>query len=567
MEITEIKRLIRRYALQNAVKYGKTPQKGAVMGKLMGEHPELRNRAREVAPLVDDVILELEGMKADEWRSELEKVDPSLIDEIFARKEPKKGLPDLEGVKGEVVMRFAPNPNGAPTLGNARGIIVNDAYVKRYGGKFILRFDDTDPSTKRPLLEAYGWYIEDLKWLGVEPEEVIYASDRVESYYEYARELIELGKAYVCFCTQEEFKRLKDAKKPCPHRDTPSRLNLDRWEMMLDGEYPDKAAVLRIKTDITHKDPAIRDWVAFRIVREPHPRVGSRYIVWPMLDFESAIEDHVLGITHIIRGKDLIDSERRQRFIYDYLGWEYPVTIHWGRIKIHEFGRFSTSELGRDIEKGLYSGWDDPRLPTLRALRRRGIQPEAIRKVMIEMGLGENDVAFSMKNLYGENRKILDPVANRYFFVPDPLEIVIEGGDRGIKRIPVHPEKSGFREVEVGGSFYIPSDDFNRLNKGDILRLKYLFNIRIEMIEPPKGSYLGEDPEYAKEIGAPIIQWVPPDTAVPVDVIMPDGEVVSGLGEISIRKELGNVVQFERFGFVRIDSVDNDRIKAYFAHK
>ncbi len=264
-----------------------------------------------------------------------------------------------------------------------------------------------------------------LNGLGVVPDQVVCASDRFPIYYDYARKLIEMGKAYVCFCKGEDFKRLKDSKKACPHRDTDPEENLMHWEKMLAGEYEDQQAVLRIKTDIEHKDPALRDWGgAFRIRKMSHPRpeIGNKYIVWPpLLDFAGAIEDHELGMTHIIRGgKDLIDSEKRQTYIYKYFGWTYPRTTHWGgRVKIHEFGKFSTSTLRKAIESGEYSGWDDPRLPTIRAIRRRGIRAEALKKFMIEMGVGMTDVSISMESLYAENRKIVDPVANRYFFVWD----------------------------------------------------------------------------------------------------------------------------------------------------
>ena len=132
-----------------------------------------------------------------------------------------------------------------------------------------------------------------------------------------------------------------------------------------------------------------------------------------MLDFESAIEDHELGVTHIIRGKDLRDSERRQEFLYNYMSWTYPFTLHWGRISIHEFGKFSTSKLRSEIDKGLYSGWDDPRLPTLRALRRRGFAPEAIRLFVLKLGINESDISVSLENLPCRERKLVDPVAHR----------------------------------------------------------------------------------------------------------------------------------------------------------
>ncbi|MCD4801043.1 MAG: glutamate--tRNA ligase, partial [Methanococcoides sp.] len=419
----EDKITIEKYALQNAVKYGKAPQLGAVMGKVMGLCPHLRPLSKEVGPVIQHVLDEVMKEGPEEWQARLETIAPELIEELNTKKEPDKGLKPLDVKEGEsVVMRFAPNPNGPPTLGSTRGIVVNSEYVKRYGGKFIIRFDDTDPQTKRPMLEAYDWYLEDCEWLDAKPDEVVIASDNMEVYYEYARQLLGMGHAYVCFCEGGDFKKFKDAKEPCPHRGHAPEVNLEHWDKMLAGEYEEKAAVVRIKTDIEHKDPAMRDFGAFRIVKTAHPRpeVDDKYVVWPLLDFEGAIEDHVLGMTHIIRGKDLMDSEKRQGYIYNYLGWEYPKTTHWGRVKMHEFGKFSTSGLRQSIEDGEYSGWDDPRLPTLRALRRRGIKPEAIRKFMIDMGVGETDVSLSMDTLYAENRKIIDTIANRYFFVWDP---------------------------------------------------------------------------------------------------------------------------------------------------
>ena len=366
----DINKLIEKYALQNAVKYGSTPKPDAVIKKLLGEHKDLRPMAKELMPLIKKELEKINEMGPKERQESLKIIAPELIEELAEKKEPERGLPDLE-VTGKVVMRFSPNPNGPPTLGSVRGIIINSEYAKRYDGKFILRFDDTDPQTKKPMLEAYDWYLKDCEWLDAVPDKVIIASDRIDIYYEYAEKLIKLQKAYVCFCSAEEFKANKDSKKPCPHREQDLDKNLKLWKEMLDGVYGEKEAVLRVKTDISHPNPALRDWVAFRIVKATHPRTGDKYLVWPMLDFESGLEDHLLGVTHIIRGKDLRDSGGRQRFLYDHFDWVYPETIHWGRIKIHEFGKFSTSSLKREIESGKYSGWDDPRLPTLSALKKK----------------------------------------------------------------------------------------------------------------------------------------------------------------------------------------------------
>ena len=306
--MAEIRELIEKYALQNAVKYKAAPNAGAVMGKLMGEHPELRSKAKEVSPLVKEVLAEVERTGPEEWLKRLKIIAPELIEELSEKKEPDKGLPALKGAENGVVMRFAPNPNGPPTLGSARGIIVNSEYVKKYGGKFIIRFDDTDPVKKRPMPEAYGWYLEDCEWLGAKPDLVITASERIDLYYPIAEELIRKNGAYVCGCPQAVFKEHKDKGVACGHRDQTVEHNLELWKQMLDGRLKEGEAVLRVKTDMHNKDPAIRDWPAFRIVTASHPLVGTKYRVWPLLDFESAVEDHLLGTTHIIRGKDLTDS-------------------------------------------------------------------------------------------------------------------------------------------------------------------------------------------------------------------------------------------------------------------
>ena len=327
MDNQELEIIIQKLALQNAYKYGKVPQVGAVTGKLLGTHSELKPRAKELMPIVKKVLEDIELMSPEEVKLKLQSIAPELIEELLVKKEVRRGLPELDISKVQpgqkVTLRIAPNPNGPPSLGNARGIIVNQEYARMYDGKFIMRFDDTDPLIKKPMLEAYRWYVEQATWLGCPPDEVYIASDRIPMYYEYAEKLIELGKAYVCFCSGETFSELKDAGKACPHRDASPEENMKNWKAMLNGDFEEKV-VLRIKTDITHKDPALRDYVAFRIVREEHPRTGHKYLVWPMLDFESAMEDHFLGVTHIIRGKDLIKTADKQRYIYKYLGWAYP---------------------------------------------------------------------------------------------------------------------------------------------------------------------------------------------------------------------------------------------------
>ncbi|MFC1786473.1 glutamate--tRNA ligase [Halobacteriota archaeon] len=556
-----IEKVIEKYALQNAIKYDSTPLADAVMGKVLSECPGLRTKTREIMPLILGTIEKISSMTSAERFERLQKIAPELT--LSKKKEKVRGLPPLEF--GESVkMRIAPNPNGPPTLGTARGIVINHEYTQMYSGKFILRLDDTDPKIKKPMLEAYRWYEEDCEWLDAKPDETVIASDRIDKYYQYAEKLIKMDKAYVCFCDRDEFKIFKDSMRACPHREQDVNVNLKYWKKMLAGKYEEREAVLRIKTNIKHKDPALRDWVALRIVKEAHPRAGRKYDVWPMLDFESAMEDHLLGITHIIRGKDLMDSGRRQKFVYDYFGWKYPNTSHWGRIKIHEFGKFSTSEIKIAIDNGEYKGWDDPRLPTVRALRRRGIQAKAIRNFMIDLGVSETDIAVSMDTLYAENRKIIDPIANRYFFVWNPIKLEIKDAIPTVAKAPLHPTGNrGFREILVKKEVFVCKDDIQDIKKGDKLRLKDLYNIQITSLCPLNAKYIGNDLGITKQ-GAAIIHWCP-SGGVKVKVICPDKEY-NGIGESGISSELGNVVQFERFGFVKIDSI-YDKIVAYFAHK
>ncbi|MDY0267228.1 MAG: glutamate--tRNA ligase [Methanimicrococcus sp.] len=559
---------IEKFTLQNAVKYEAVPQEKAVLGKIMGIAPHLRNSVPDVKDAIISIANELNKTAPEVWREKLSQIAPDLLEEISIKKEPDKGLKALQNAeKGKVVMRFAPNPNGPPTIGSSRGMIVNSEYVKMYDGKFVLRFDDTDPDQKRPMLEAYDWYIEDFKWLGVTPDVIVKASDRFEKYYEIAEQLIEAGHAYVCFCDGETFKGLKDQKKACPHRDTDPAENLIRWKKMLAGDYEEREAVLRIKTDITHKDPALRDWGAFRILKKDHPRpeIGNKYIVWPLLDFEGAIEDHLLKTTHIIRGKDLQDSGKRQKYIYDYLGWTYPITLHWGRVRIEEFGKLSTSGIRKDIEAGVYTGWDDPRLPTVQAIRRRGIQAEALKKFMIEMGVGEIDVSMSMESLYAENRKFVDSTAHRMFFVSDPAEIQIDGYEGGVVEAPYYPNRPEMRKIKTGNTVFITKDDASRLEVGSHIRLKDLGNVEITSLSPLSAKYIDNSMETVKKTRMKIIHWAPTD-GLKVTVLGPNGNF-SGIGERTILEELDKVVQFERFGFCRIDAIDGENVTAYFTHK
>lgn len=573
--------LARRYCLQNAVQHGGRCDAKSLVGRVMGGHPEFRGDVRAVAAALEAAATSVNAMTLDAQTAALQAEAPEML--AVQKKEKRAGLRELSNVKGKVVMRFAPNPNGPLSLGHSRGVAILAEYWKTHDAELILRFDDTDPQVKPPLWDAArGWngyemIRADFEWLtGRSPSRELIASDRIAIYQQAARDLIAKDGAYVCSCDAEEFRAMKAKAQACPHRDASAATNLAGFERMVDGSAQKGESVLRVKTDIKHKDPALRDWTAFRVVAADavHPREKAgripRHHAWPLLDFESAIEDHLQGVTHVIRGKDLMDSTKKQKFLYDHMGWTYPETLYWGRVSVHEFGKFSTSTMRRAIEAGKFSGWDDPRLPTLSALRRRGYDAGAIRGFWVGLGLTEKDIAVSMENLEAENQKVIDDKAPRFFFVPEPERLALSGADGRTAHPLIHPghPERGQRTLAAEAAVVIPRAEA----LAPRLRLKDLGNVALS---GHNAKFIGSDLDRSM----PIIQWLPASQAKSFTVLKPEcleaedepagddgpkdqkGEIdvpplteVHGLVEEAATREVGRVVQFERFGFVRIES-------------
>ncbi len=555
----ELEEIVYKHALMNAKKHKGSANPKAVMGSIMANEAELRSRASEIGPLSGQVVAKVNQLSMEEIDEEMEKFNL-----VIKKNKPKKreGLEELPGSHENIVMRFAPNPSGPLHIGHARAAVPNGEYVKKYGGKFILRIEDTDP--KRVYPDAYDMIVEDLKWLGIEADEIYYQSDRFEIYYKYAEELIKKGSAYMCTCEGGEFKKLKDNCKPCPHRDQSVEENLKLWR-----EFPDMesgTAVLRIKTDINHKNPAIRDWVAFRIEDAEHPRLGNKYRIYPMMNFSVSVDDHLMGMTHVLRGKDHLANSEKQSYLYKHMDWDMPEFIHYGRLKMEDIP-LSTSKAKEGIENGTYSSWTDPRLGTLRAIARRGIQSETIWNLMVEIGVKMSDSAISWKKIFGLNRNIIENKANRYFFVENPIEInVLDCPDKfkdfTLKK-ELHPDypDRGFRKLKFNGSVYIPQEDY----KDGHIRLMDLINVDVHGDEVKFNS---ESFEESKKLKAKIIQFVPTDGAVNAEIVMDDGSIKKGFCEPDCTNlNVGDIIQFERFGFCRLDELKEDLLIFYFAHK
>ncbi|MEM4282454.1 MAG: glutamate--tRNA ligase [Candidatus Woesearchaeota archaeon] len=569
----KIKEAIRKWALQNAITYKYQANVGAVLGKILAELPELKEEAASLRKLVSEIVAEINAMPPDKQLDELKRIAPELLE-----KKPKTKEKELEALpnatKGKVVMRFAPSPSGPLHIGHALVLSLNSEYCRLYDGKLILRIEDTNPEN---IYEpAYRMIPEEANWLTKgNIAKVVFQSDRLHTYYDYAEKIIAAGKGYVCTCNPDSFRELIAKKKACPCRELPIKEQLLRWDRMFSGYEPGEA-VVRIKTDLNDPNPAMRDWPALRINHTVHPRTGTSERVWPLMNFAVAIDDHELGITHTIRGKDHMDNAKRQSHIFDIFGWEKPTHLYFGRINFTGL-ELSSSATKALIAQGKYSGWDDIRLPFIAALRRRGYQPDAFIRYAIDIGISLADKSISagdfFKALDAHNREIVDKIANRYFFVENPIKIEIANVPELSPRVELHPDflERGFREFIIEKSFYISSEDFATIKPDTIYRLIGCLNF----IKKGK-RFVFDSASYDafwKQHGKGNLHWLPADgpmasELVKVEVIMADGSRLSGLGEPMLKNlKLGEIVQFERRFFARLDEKKKDMLIFWYLHK
>ncbi|MEM3810798.1 MAG: glutamate--tRNA ligase [Conexivisphaerales archaeon] len=558
----ELREIIRKIAAQNAFKHEGKADPSSVMGKLLSLKPELRPSVKEIMPIVSEIC------------SEVSSITLGKLNEIYVKEDKKKqeelGLPDLPGaVQEKVVTRFAPNPNSALHLGSSRAAILSHDYAKKYSGKFIVRFEDTDPRLKRSDKKFYSMVKEDLRWLGCEWDEMYIQSERMEIYYKWAEEAIKIGLAYVTECDSQSFKDLVLRSVPCPDRELSPKEHLERWYKMLNGEYKEGQAVVRIKTNLDHPNPAVRDWPALRIIdpeTHSHPIAGKKYRIWPLYNWASAVDDHLMNITHIIRGQEHFVNMIRQSYVYQAFGWVYPQAVHYGKLVI-EGSSLSKSDIEMGIKGGKFFGYDDPRLGTLAALRRRGIEPEAIRKMIHEMGINPNTATVSLDILYALNRKIIDRVSNRYFGVFGELhKLKLKGvPDQFTVSLPRHPDDPDRprRIITVNaGGIIIEERDFSG-NSDKEVRLIGLGNFRLF---DEDAQFVNNDLNYAK--GLPHIQWVTENESIGITVLMDDATELMGKSESNITYESkGSHVQFERRFFAKIEEIKPENVYAVYTSR
>ncbi len=577
--LEKIREVTYKHALINAVKHGGKADLKAVVSKIAAELPEARRNLRDYMEYIKSIVEEVNKLTLEEQLKIVSTNWPEALEE--KTQEFKKELPPLpNAIEGKVVTRLAPNPDFSLHLGNARPALLNYWYAVAYRGKMILRFEDTDPRLKAPYPDTYIAIKRDLKWLGVSWSEEYIQSLRLPIFYQVARELIERRGAYVDLCDDKTFKTYRNQGKACPHRDRSPEENLEEFDKMLEGRYSEGEAVVRVKTDLQHPDISVRDWVAFRIIdttKTPHPVTGEKYIVWPTYNFAAAVDDHLMGVTHILRAKEHITNTVKQKYLYDHMGWKYPETIHFGRLSL-EGVILSKSKTKKLItEKGLTS-YADPRLGTIQGLRRRGIQRETIWRVIKDVGVKGIDAKISLVNLYAINRTIVDPIANRYMAVKNPVPVVLKGIRDEIKaHIPIHPSKKETYTYTITDEtkILLSSEDL-ALVKNNVFRLLGMANFVIKNIEEVNGKpyYVAEfhslEHDIVKKTNAPIIQWVSEDEYVKAIMLKPKGmELIEE--ELFVEKrvmseKIDSIIQLYRLGFARVDSKLENKITLIFTH-
>ncbi len=556
--------LIRSYAADNRLRFGKASFK-PVMGKIIATKPEYKAHINDLIKVVKEVIEEVNEMPLDEVEDLA-----SRISRVKRGREEFKLPPLPNATEGKVATRFAPNPDFVLHLGSLRPLILSYEYARMYNGKFYIRFEDTDPKTKKPEPQFYELILKDIEWLGIKPDKIVYQSDRLNLYYDVGKCLINKGHAYVCLCGKDEFKEYIYNGKPCPHRMQSVEDNLELFDKMLSNYFGEGEAVLRVKTDLNHPNQSVRDWPALRIIdvdKYPHPRKGDKYGVWPLYNFSCAVDDHMLNITHVLRGAEHRVNEIKQEFIFKYMGWEIPIYIHHGRVAIPE-GILSKSKILKGIKEGVYKGIDDPRLATLASFRRRGYHPKALYNVILKTGVSLSNTTIDFSMLAAENKKIIDKDANRFYGVRNPSKFKVHLPRETVVRIRLHPDfpERGYRIYRLSqgeNNIYLDYADAVSIKDGDFIRLIALGNFRVS---GDGLEFVNNDVKWARDKKIPFIHWVSEAYCIDGYFIYP-GEEYKGVIEESIKKaRVGDLIQLERLGYFKIE-YENKYVQVIFTHK
>ncbi|MCD6517229.1 MAG: glutamine--tRNA ligase/YqeY domain fusion protein [Candidatus Aminicenantes bacterium] len=404
---------------------------------------------------------------------------------------------------GRVHTRFPPEPNGYLHIGHAKSICLNFGLAQEYNGKCNLRFDDTNPSKEE--VEYVESIKKDVRWLGFDWEDrEYYASDYFEKLYEYATQLIKKGKAFVCDLTADQIKRyrgtLTEPGKESPYKNRSVKENLELFRKMRKGEYEDGSRVLRAKIDMSSPNLNMRDPVIYRIVHESHHRTGDKWCIYPMYDFAHGLCDSIEGITHSLCTLEFEDHRPLYDWFLEQLNVFHSQQIEFARLNL-SYTVLSKRKLLELVEEGYVKGWDDPRMPTISGLRRRGYTPESIRDFCDRIGLAKRESVVDIDLLEHCLREHLNKKAKRVMAVLDPLEVIIDNFPEGKEEhldAENNPEDPGMgkRKIPFSRSLYIEKEDFRedpprkyfRLAPDREVRLKHAYYIKCNQVIKDKGT-------------------------------------------------------------------------------
>ncbi|MGH1566320.1 MAG: glutamate--tRNA ligase [Nitrosopumilus sp.] len=566
----ELKKEIRKMSLQNAFEHGGQTQDKIILGKILGTKPEFRTKVKEIIEDISKIVADVNRLSSKEQKKEIDENFP----EILAPKEKieeREGLPPLQDADhGKVITRFPPEPNGYPHIGHAKAAIINSEYAKMYGGKFILRMDDTNPEVER--MEYHAAIKVGLEWLGIKFDVIKNTSEDMELFYEKGMELISSGRAYVCTCKREDISKNRRERKSCKCSMENIDKNNKNWQKMKEKFKPGEA-VARFRGDMKADNAVMRDPVLFRIIDDKHYIAGDKYRIWPSYDFAVAIEDSIDGITHAFRSKEFELRKELIDAILDALGMRKPYQGFFSRLEFKGMP-ISKRVIKPLIEEGKVSWYDDPRLPTLEALRRRGIKPEAIKKFIMSLGLTKANTLAPFDALEAFNRKFVDAESIRLFMVSNAKKLTVKNLPVSSIEISNHPIKDmGKRKIEIDENFYISGEDAQNIKQGTQIRLLGLGNI---LITKEGTEFEGEFITDGDSNNILKIQWVPQKIAHKIKIIIPktlfheEEFNEESLEELDVYTEPyylklkeGEEIQFVRFGYSRKDSQN----QAIYTHK
>ena len=558
MTTMDISELARKYAVKNASDYGKA-MPGPIISKLM---------SGSKGASIQDVSLA--AQEAADWANGLSKEDmqkeyakySAEFDSERKEKVEKTSKPKMElvgAVKGSFHTRFSPEPSGYAHIGHAKSALLASTFAQIYDGKVSLYFDDSNPEKEKQ--EFVIAIKQDMKWLGVKFNDEYYASDNIPKIYEYARKLLVAGKAYACSCSVEVMKEMRMHGEACKHSEQKPEENGLIFTEMLGGKFEEGDTVIRFRGDMKSDNTALRDPTILRIKLDKHYRQGTKYKVWPLYDFNTPINDYLHGITDVIRDKNYELRTPLYYMILEAMGLQKPRISLDARLEIKN-NITSKREINIYIEQGLLTGYDDLRLVTLSALRKRGVKPQAIKEFVLRFGMSMTNSTVDISMLLDENKKLIDGEAKRLYYVEDPVKLTVLEPIAMDVELKLHPTaKMGSRTYKTDGNFFVSGSEAKTFPPaGSTMKLKSLYTLQIKDNTPSLITAYKIDGESDLKV-----QWVTKEhmdceVIIPRPPLKDDGEFDTSSMQISkgyvekyaSKLKEGEIVQFERFGFCKL---------------